>query len=150
MAQPGNICSLEGELLGRHQGLMFYTMGQRKGLGIGGRRGGNGAPWYVVDKDLINNRLIVTQEAHHPALYHQFLLAEDLHWINARPEPGAVLNAKTRYRQADEPCKLVSFADKTCRVQFKRAQRAITPGQSIVFYEGEQCLGGGVIQSREN
>ncbi len=150
LAQPGEIYSLEDDLIGHHQGLMFYTLGQRKGLGIGGRRQGNGAPWYVVDKDLANNRLIVTQEANHPALYHRVLAAEDLHWINSPPEAGTVLNAKTRYRQADEACKIVSIAENGCRVEFKRPQRAVTPGQSIVFYRGEQCLGGGIIQSREN
>jgi tRNA-uridine 2-sulfurtransferase len=150
LAQPGEIRSLKGETLGTHQGLMFYTLGQRKGLGIGGRRDGNGEPWYVVDKDLSQNYLWVTQNAQHPALYHQYLQAESLHWIDAPAPVGTALSAKTRYRQQDEVCQITALSDTYCQVLFKRPQRAITPGQSVVFYDGDICLGGGIIHSRQN
>ncbi len=138
--QPGDIRTLEGVKKGRHEGLMYYTLGQRHGLGLGGP----GEPWYVVGKDTEANILYVAQGEHHPALYHGCLIADSVHWIN-RPRPGARLAAKTRYRQADQPCRLEPLAGNRVRVVFERPQRALTPGQAIVFYDGAECLGGARI-----
>lgn len=146
-ARPGEIRSVEGELLGEHEGLMFHTLGQRKGLRIGGRVGGNGEPWYVVDKDLTGNTLLVAQGYDHPLLYSGGLIADELNWIAPAPTAGETLrcSAKTRYRQADQDCVVEMLDDGRCRVRFDRPQRAVTPGQSVVFYHGRECLGGGVI-----
>jgi len=141
-AQPGEIHTLAGLKKGRHDGVMFYTIGQRHGLGIGGE----GAAWYVVAKDIADNILYVEQGEHHPALYCEALIAGQLHWIDGHP-PGLPLAAlaKTRYRQTDQECTLTAQAGGV-RVDFAHAQRAVTPGQSVVFYEGAHCLGGGVIE----
>lgn len=145
-ARPGEIRTPEGEVLGCHDGLMFYTIGQRKGMGIGGRRNDSGEPWYVVDKDLAANVLLVAQGAHHPLLYSTALEAEQLHWVAGQAPPlPARLMAKVRYRQPDQPCLVSDLGDGRCRVEFLQPQRAVTPGQSVVFYRGEVCLGGGVI-----
>jgi len=144
-AQPGSICDLDGKIVGRHDGLMYYTMGQRQGLGIGGRQDSNGLPWFVVDKDLDNNRLIVTQGHDHPALMSSSLIAKDLHWVCPPPEAPFECRAKTRYRQEDQECQIVRLDQSECEVVFLHSQRAITPGQSVVFYSGEECLGGGII-----
>lgn len=144
-AQPGEIKTPEGQLLGRHQGLMFHTIGQREGLGIGGVKGADERPWYVAAKDLENNILIVVQGNEHPLLYCSALRAEQAHWINQAPvEHEFDCTAKTRYRQADQDCKVVLNGE-TCTVYFDRPQRAVTPGQSVVFYKDEVCLGGAVI-----
>lgn len=144
-AQPGPIVTPEGRELGQHQGLMYYTIGQREGLGIGGVRGGGEAPWYVADKQLDNNRLLVVQGSEHPLLYWRGLHAEQLHWIPGPPaQREFACTAKTRYRQSDQDCTLRLHGD-SCEVRFEAPQRAITPGQSVVFYHGDQCLGGGVI-----
>ncbi|MEQ8800868.1 tRNA 2-thiouridine(34) synthase MnmA [Haliea sp.] len=145
-AQPGEIHSLEGELLGRHQGLMYHTIGQRQGLGIGGLANHDDAPWYVVAKDLERNVLLVAQGNNHPALFSSTLQAGQLCWI-AGEEPALPLRctAKVRYRQADQEC-TVTAAEDGCRVAFDAPQRAVTPGQSVVFYSGERCLGGGIIE----
>ena len=148
-AQPGVMKSVDGELLGEHHGLMYYTMGQRQGLGIGGRRDHAEEPWYVVDKDLANNALIVAQGSEHPALYHRALGCGQLHWIGAPPAQTPVrLHAKIRYRQADQACTLHAAPDGRWRVEFDAPQRAVTPGQYAVFYDGDRCLGGGVIEER--
>ena len=141
-AQPGNIHTLTGERLGRHDGLMYYTLGQRHGLGIGGA----GEPWYVARKDLASNTLYVVQGENHPALFSHGLEASDLHWIAGTP-PALPLacTAKTRYRQPDQAC-ILTRSQETLDVRFESPQRALTPGQSVVFYAGEECLGGGVIQ----
>lgn len=145
-AQPGEIRTLSGERIGEHHGLMYHTIGQRQGLGIGGVKGAPDAPWYVVDKDLGNNVLIVVQGANHPALFKPALLARQASWINgAPPQKRFRCMAKIRYRQADQACQ-VSIAGDELHVQFDEPQRAVTPGQSIVFYEGERCLGGAVIE----
>lgn len=145
-AQPGEIYSLEGEYLGTHAGLMFHTIGQRQGLQIGGKRNGNGAAWYVVAKDLAQRRLLVVQGAQHPALFQQQLLATQLHWIAGEPPPlpwrGA---AKIRYRQPDQECVVEMLDSVSAEVRFAQPQRAVTPGQSVVFYQGTECLGGGII-----
>ena len=148
-AQPGDIVTMEGQTIGRHHGLMYYTLGQRQGLGIGGLRDFGEEPWFVVDKDLNGNRLLVTQGTDHPALYHSALLASQVTWI-AAPDRTPVLplncSAKTRYRQPDQRCRIEKHTDATIKVVFDQPQRAITPGQSVVFYAGDECLGGAVIE----
>ncbi|MEQ9462825.1 MAG: tRNA 2-thiouridine(34) synthase MnmA, partial [Haliea sp.] len=145
-AQPGDIHSLEGELLGRHQGLMYHTKGQRQGLGIGGLANHDDAPWYVVGKDLQRNILLVAQGNEHPALFSSGLAAGQLCWIAGEP-PALPLRctAKVRYRQEDQACTVTADSG-DCRVDFDTPQRAVTPGQSVVFYSGERCLGGGIIE----
>lgn len=142
-AQPGNIETLEGEVLGKHDGLMFYTIGQRQGLCLGGKAGKQEAPWYVANKDIKRNVLQVVQ-GEHPALFKTNLLASQLHWINHPPQ--GKLRAKTRYRQPDQTCTIEFLSDHQARVLFDQPQRAITPGQSIVFYEDDICVGGGIIE----
>ena len=135
----------DGELVGEHSGLIFYTHGQRQGLGIGGRHGADGAPWYVVDKDVSNNVLIVAQGSDHPLLFKRRLNASELHWIVETPGAPFRCKAKSRYRQSDQDCTIESLDEYRCTVVFDKAQRAITPGQSVVFYRGDECLGGGII-----
>jgi len=147
-AQPGDIVSSNGELLGEHQGLMFHTIGQRQGLGIGGIRDSSGEPWYVVGKDLARNRLIVAQGKHHPALFRQTLAATDLHWISGtQPVTLLACHARIRYRQPDQACQITGLDADRCTVRFAAAQRAVTPGQAVVFYQGDLCLGGGTISA---
>ncbi len=149
-AKPGDIRSLEGELLGQHQGLMYHTIGQRQGLGIGGVQGKGEAPWYVVDKDLPANVLLVAQGKQHPSLFHQHLHASQLHWISGMPPSSPyTCSARIRYRQQDQACHIETLDEGGCRVRFDAPQRAITPGQSIVFYQGDVCLGGGIIDARD-
>ena len=152
-AQPGEICTLEGEVVGRHMGLMFYTLGQRQGLGIGGRRreadekcASDGDAWYVAAKDMARNRLVVVQGHDHPALLSNRITAVRLSWISGRaPATQWVYAAKTRYRQKDAPCTVSEVNEQRCAVDFAEAQWAATPGQSVVLYESRVCLGGGVI-----
>lgn len=145
-AQPGEICTLDGSVIGRHEGLMYHTLGQRKGLGVGGTKNGNEEPWYVVRKDLINNRLYVVQGGDHPELFSRGLIATQLHWVDRQgPADGSKLTVKTRYRQTDIPCTLKYLADDRIEVMFDEAQKAVTPGQSAVFYLNEVCLGGAII-----
>ena len=145
--KPGDIETPEGDIVGAHDGLMYYTLGQRRGLGIGGRRDGDDAAWYVVAKELQGNVLVVAQGHDHPLLYSDTLIATDIHWINETPPTAALTcTAKTRYRQPDQPCEVQLIDDKRCRVVFETRQRAVTPGQSVVFYAGEECLGGGIIE----
>ncbi len=139
--QPGDMRTPEGRLVGRHEGLMYYTLGQRQGLHIGGP----GEPWFVAGKDLARNELIVVQGHEHPLLYRSELAAAELSWISGPPAPGPEYAAKTRYRQADAPCRFRHIDGQRCEIAFTRPQWAITPGQSVVIYEGERCLGGGVI-----
>ncbi len=145
--QPGKMQTPEGEYIGEHQGLAFYTIGQRQGLGIGGRKNASTAPWFVVDKQLDQNLLIVAQ-GEHPALYANRLYADQFHWISEPPTPSMSLSAKIRYRQNDQPCRIEFDKDTSGQVTFESAQRAITPGQSIVFYHHDECLGGGIIQHK--
>lgn len=145
-SKMGNIETLTGEIIGQHDGLMFYTIGQRQGLNIGGRKHSTGEPWYVVDRDLKRNVLIVTQGKTHPSLYANALITKDIHWINSPPKKYPLhVAAKTRYRQADQSCIIKPYQDHQNIVIFDAPQRAITPGQSVVFYQGEQALGGGII-----
>ncbi len=145
-AQPGNIETVGGAQLGQHQGLMYYTLGQRQGLQIGGVAGYGEQPWYVAAKDLQRNVLIVAQGHGHPALFRTELEADQVHWIDSSP-PSLPLRcrAKIRYRQPEQSCSVEACADRL-RVRFDSPQRAVTPGQSVVFYQGEHCLGGGIIQ----
>ncbi len=148
-AQQGKIVTDTGQVIGQHSGLMYHTMGQRQGLGIGGVKNAPDAPWYVVDKDLEKNELVVVQGDKHPLLYHSTLKATEVHWINRPPEEKQFhCQAKIRYRQADQNCQ-VTVEDDHIFVDFNQPQRAITPGQSIVLYDGERCLGGAVINSRD-
>jgi len=143
-AQPGEIRTLDDKVVGRHDGLMYYTLGQRRGLGIGG--GGTGEPWFVVKKDLEKNVLYVVQGDNHPALYSYGLYASDVHWINeTAPPDGYRCSAKFRYRQPDQRVTVYREDNHMYKVVFEKPQRAITAGQYVVFYDGEICLGGGVI-----
>jgi len=143
-AQPGEIRTLDDKVVGRHDGLMYYTLGQRRGLGIGG--GGTGEPWFVVKKDLEKNVLYVVQGDNHPALYSYGLYASDVHWINeTAPSDGYRCSAKFRYRQPDQRVTVYREDNHMYKVVFEKPQRAITAGQYVVFYDGEICLGGGVI-----
>lgn len=145
LAQPGPITTPEGTPIGQHDGLMFYTLGQRQGLKIGGLKHASEAPWYVVGKDIPTNKLIVAQGQDHPMLFRSTLTCQNPHWINSEPpSTKATLTAKTRYRQADQPCE-ITIKNKHLTASFKTPQRAITPGQYAVFYENDHCLGGGVI-----
>ncbi len=145
-AQPGDMRTLTGEHKGRHDGLMYYTLGQRQGLGIGGP----GEAWYVVDKDMQTNTLYVEQGDGHPALYSVGLTASQLHWTTDNP-PSLPLDcrAKTRYRQEDQDCRVYASSDGFVVVRFAQPQRAVTPGQSVVFYADDICLGGGTIVATE-
>jgi tRNA-specific 2-thiouridylase len=143
----GVIRSVGGATLGEHRGIQFFTLGQRQGLGIGGRADGNGAPWFVVGKDAASNTVWVDQ-GDSPLLYSTVLEAGQLSWVAGEPpSAGFTCTAKTRYRQADQDCTVALLADGRCRVDFQQPQRAATPGQSVVFYLGETCLGGGVIEA---
>lgn len=148
-SSPGAIVTEAGETVGEHQGLHLYTLGQRKGIGIGGMAAAEGAPWYVAAKRRGDNELVVVQGHDHPALYCNGIETAPVHWIGPRPESlrRGVLHCrvKTRYRQADQPCTLSSEAGGPTRVTFDRPQRAVTPGQYAVFYLGDRCLGGARI-----
>lgn len=151
-AQPGNIKSDTGSIIGQHDGLMFYTLGQRQGLKIGGMKAASEAPWYVVAKDMATNTLIVAQGQDHPLLYTSRLIANQMHWINGMPTEFPIRAfAKTRYRQADQACTIHPYAldDGQVKIEFTDPQLAVTPGQSVVIYQGDQCLGGGIIVSTE-
>ena len=127
---------------------MYYTLGQRQGLRIGGRSDAGEEPWYVADKDLRRNVLVVVQGHDHPALLRSELRASQLSWVAGAP-PAAELRctAKVRYRQPDQPCLVQILPGGSCSVRFETPQRAVTPGQYVVFYRGEECLGGGVIEA---
>lgn len=145
-AQPGVIEDDHGHPIGRHEGLMYYTLGQRKGLGIGGLAPSSPAPWYVLHKDIERNVLIVGQEEYHPRLLQSRLFARAAHFIaGIPPRTPYHCTAKIRYRQADQSCRIDRLNDDQLEVHFDDTQRAIAPGQSIVFYEGKQCLGGATI-----
>ena len=148
-AQPGEIRTVDGKLVGRHDGLMYHTLGQRKGLGIGGVKGLSEDPFYVVEKDLINNVLVVAQGHDNSALLSSGLIASQLNWISGEPLHEALrCTVKTRYRQTDIACEVFPIDENTVKVIFDEPQIAVTPGQSAVFYQGEVCLGGGVIEEQ--
>lgn len=144
--QPGAIQTPDGKIVGEHLGLMYYTIGQRQGLGIGGTRDGGDAPWFVCAKNMADNVLIVVQGHDHPRLLQPTLTAGDLTWISGeKPHCNWVYAAKTRYRQKDAPCTIARIDADGCQVDFAQAQWAVTPGQSVVVYESHVCLGGGII-----
>jgi len=144
--EPGEMRTPEGKVVGSHSGLMYYTLGQRQGLGIGGSREGDGEPWYVAGKDMAKNELIVVQGHDRPLLLSDRLQAGQLHWIAGNnPRTHWVYAAKTRYRQADAPCEIDAIASDRCDIHFGQPQWAVTPGQSVVVYESNVCLGGGII-----
>lgn len=148
-AQPGDIKTTTGEVIGKHHGLMYHTIGQRQGLGIGGLKNASEEPWYVMAKDLQRNVLIVGQGNDNPCLFANALTCKEIYWVNPidLSKPLA-LTAKVRYRQADQACTLAK-TDNGYHISFDQPQRAVTPGQSVVFYQNEICLGGGVIETVE-
>ena len=150
-ARPGEIKTTEGKIIGKHNGLMYYTMGQRKGLGIGGLKNAAEDAWFVVDKDLDNNILIVGQGHNHPRMLHNILECKQVDWV----DPDSIslpmnCTAKNRYRQPDQACIIEQIGTDHYKVSFVELQRAITPGQSVVFYQDEVCLGGGIIETMYN
>jgi tRNA-specific 2-thiouridylase len=146
-AQPGDVETPDGRHVGRHDGLMYYTLGQRQGIGIGGVRGAPDEPWFVVGKDLVRNVLVVAQGHDHPLLLSTILTARQLHWVlGSPPAVRFACRARCRHRQPLQSCEVAIAADHaSAQVRFVAPQRAVTPGQSVVFYEGEECLGGGVV-----
>ncbi len=145
-AQPGEIRNLDGQVIGEHQGVLYYTLGQRQGLGIGGVKNASELPWYVLAKDVAENVIIAGQGIDHPMLFSDSLQAIDLRWVSGTsPTLPCRCAAKTRYRQPDQACTITESSDGRISVVFDQAQRAITPGQSVVFYQDEVCLGGGII-----
>ena len=145
--KPGAMRTPEGRVVGEHIGLAFYTIGQRKGIGVGGVKGGAEDAWYVAAKDPAKNELVVVQGHDHALLHTRELTAADLSWVSGIPPvAGALHPAKTRYRQADAPCCIASIETQAMRLEFDAPQWAVTPGQSAVLYLGEVCLGGGVIR----
>ena len=147
-ASPGDVVTSDGRRIGSHHGAVYYTLGQRQGLGIGGVRGAPEAPWFVAAKDLARNELIVVQGHDHPALSSRSLCASELSWVaGTAPVLPLHCGAKTRYRQPDQACVIESITDGVATVRFESPQRAVTPGQSVVFYVGVRCVGGGVIDS---
>jgi len=147
--QQGDIIDQDGQFIKHHEGLAFYTMGQRKGLEIGGGFGESGEPWFVADKRIENNELVVVQ-GDHALLYHKALSASDAHWIGNPPILPLACTAKIRYRQQSQACTIDQDDNGQLRVVFDQSQRAVTPGQSIVFYDHDVCLGGAIIESRDN
>ncbi len=145
--KPGNMVLPDGKVVGQHMGLSFYTIGQRQGLGIGGSRETTGEPWFVAGKDMTTNRLIVVQGHDHPLLLNPQLDALDMHWISGHaPDETRAYAAKTRYRQQDAACRITLDVQNSAHFTFDTAQWAVTPGQSVVIYDGEVCLGGGIIK----
>ncbi|VAW45581.1 tRNA-specific 2-thiouridylase MnmA [hydrothermal vent metagenome] len=148
-AQPGEIIDEFGHIIGQHDGLMYHTLGQRKGLGVGGGHGTGNDPWYAATKNLKTNQLIAVQGKQHPLLQHRFLVANTLDWTFGECPPlNTSIKAKIRYRQEEQLCQIIAENNGTLLVEFNNPQFAIAPGQSIVFYKGDDCLGGGIIDQR--
>lgn len=146
-AQPGNIETTQGKIIGRHDGLMYYTLGQRQGLKIGGQKGAQEDAWYALAKDLERNVLIVGQGHHHPWLMTQTLYCKQISWVAGEcPVLPLQCTAKTRYRQTEQACIVTLTSNNTYQVEFLTSQWAVTPGQSVVFYDHQHCLGGGIIE----
>jgi tRNA-uridine 2-sulfurtransferase len=148
VTRPGPSENAAGEIIGEHHGLSFYTIGQRSGLGLGGRAGAQAAPWYVAEKDLGRNALIVVQQPDDPLLLSDHFIVDALHWLAGRPRGHFNCSVKTRYRQADLPCAIEWHGDGKLHVELADPARAVTPGQYAVFYAQDRCLGGGVIIDR--
>jgi len=139
---PGNMVGVDGKVVGEHDGLMYYTLGQRQGLNIGGP----GDAWYVAGKDVATNELLVVQGHDHPAMHTQTVVAQGMDWVSGHaPKLGSKLTAKTRYRQQDQACTVTKLEGDSIEVEFDQPQRAVTPGQALVFYHGRHCLGGATI-----
>ncbi|MBT3179576.1 MAG: tRNA 2-thiouridine(34) synthase MnmA [Candidatus Marinimicrobia bacterium] len=149
-AQPGIMKTSDGTKVGEHDGLMYYTLGQRKGLGIGGGHGDGDGPWYVLDKDLTNNELIVGRGHTHAGLYQRCLTASNIHWISGEAPTSENLMGKIRYRAQDANCRITNLNDTEISVEFEDPRFAIAPGQSVVFYNGDVCLGGAIIDKAFN
>ncbi|MGK2941686.1 MAG: tRNA 2-thiouridine(34) synthase MnmA [Immundisolibacter sp.] len=148
VAEPGDMLDPHDTIVGQHIGLPYYTLGQRQGLGIGGGHGDGNAPWYVAGKDATRNTLLVVQGHDHPLLLSNALLSETASWIGSGPpDVRFACTAKTRYRQTAEACEVEALDDGRCQVRFAHPQRAVTPGQSVVFYRDGECLGGAVIDT---
>jgi tRNA-specific 2-thiouridylase len=146
--RPGPIETADGRRVGEHVGLSFYTLGQRKGIGVGGTRDGDERPWYVAAKDIARNALVVVQGHDHPLLMSDALVAQDMHWVaGSAPAPRTPLTVRTRYRQQDVDVAAWSSDGGRLELHFREPQWAVTPGQSAVLYRGEECLGGGFIAS---
>ena len=148
LGKPGKMITTENQVVGQHDGLMYYTLGQRKGLKIGGVKGSSEAAWYVVDKNLARNELIVAAGDNHPRLMSSALICEHAHWVLNAPQLPMKCSVKIRYRQPDQACTIESSGSGQFRVTFDTLQRAVTPGQSVVFYQGDLCLGGATITER--
>ncbi len=145
---PGLIKTTEGRTVGEHQNVFYYTLGQRRGLRIGGVKDATDAPWYVIRKNIDENELIVAQDHDHPLLYSRALTASDMHWVaDSPPRLPFDCSAKNRYRQADQYCTVERMQNRRCFISFRTPQRALTPGQFIVLYQQDTCLGGGIIDS---
>lgn len=143
--KPGPIKTEDGKTVGEHVGLAFYTLGQRKGIGMGGSKDGTGDPWFVAKKDIQSNTLYIVQGHEHPWLLNPLLSASQISWTSdVAPSLGSY-SAKTRYRQVDAPCQLTTLTEDLFTLNFDEAQWAVTPGQSAVIYSGDRCLGGGII-----
>ena len=143
---PGNIVDTQGNMVGQHQGITFFTIGQRQGLGIGGVSAASEEPWYVVEKRIAANELVVAQGSDHPALFSHGLIVENMHWIHSDYQQNlSIGQAKIRYRQSPQSCAITQLDDRQWRLQFNQPQRAVTPGQYAVIYRDNVCLGGGVI-----
>ena len=141
---PGNMVGTDGKTVGQHDGLMYYTLGQRQGLNIGGP----GEAWYVAGKDMTSNELLVVQGHDHPAMFTQTVTATETHWISGNElKVGSNITAKTRYRQQDQACVITHLENDTIEIRFNEPQRAVTPGQALVFYDDRVCLGGATIAS---
>lgn len=150
LSQPGNIKTMDGKIVGKHKGLMFYTLGQRKGLQIGGLKDASEDAWYVIDKELDTNTLIIGQGHDHPRLFSHFLSANHWHWhAKTPPTLPFACEARTRYHQSNYDCQITYLENDTFHVEFIEPLRAITPGQSVVFYKEAVCLGGGIITSNK-
>lgn len=147
--EKGDIVDQNDTFIKHHDGLPFYTIGQRKGLEIGGGFSNSPEPWFVADKVLESNKIVVVQ-GDDALLYHNSLIADDIHWVDSPPIESFSCSAKIRYRQASQICKVSLNDDQTIKVNFDESQRAITPGQSVVFYDDDVCLGGSVIKSKSN
>ena len=145
-SQPGPIVTPQGDVVGQHQGLSFYTLGQRQGLGIGGLKNYPDEPWFVADKDMADNRLIAVQGSAHPMLMSRSLQVSEMNWIGDIPQNGFDCTIKVRYRSPDVACRAEPI-DQGWQINFIEPEWAVTPGQSAVLYQGEVCLGGGVIES---
>ena len=145
-AQPGDIEDDQGNVVGQHSGLMYHTLGQRKGIGIGGMANASDDPWYALKKDMSRNVLIIGQGHDHPLLMSDGLIASQVHWVQPKQMANEfICTAKSRYRQHDFQCRVIKTNDDQLKVSFNEKQRAVTPGQSVVFYDGDKCLGGAII-----